>query len=262
MFTQRSHADENFFEMMRQGMENTPLFRNKQLFFQYVALLYLGGMRRIEPFLKPITIQKIKDDEGNLFVKITHLNAKHFSGTRLRCICGSELGSIRKFKAHQVETGHSGYANMGTRKTLSSIFLLFGVHERALVDYVLNGKQMATIDFTPLLPLSVQHTFVDNSPTDIDKLESKLSGITQKFKMFKMSITDGATTKEGESIVPHMLRHLRAFDLIANHGVSLPLAQRLLGWQSSDLAMRYADISSHISDTETFQLWKPVIKQS
>ena len=193
MFANRGHADKTFFEMLQNAMDNTPLFRNKQLFFQYTTFLYLAGARRIEPFLKPTTIQKISDNSGNVFFKVNHLNAKHFNSSRLKCRgCGLELNSVRKLHAHQVEMQHRGYVNISNRKALSAIFFPFNEFEKALFEYLLQGRMQETIDFTPLLPASVvRDMFEEGIPNDIDKLEATLPGINKKFKMFKASITDG-----------------------------------------------------------------------
>ena len=259
MFANRGHADKTFFEMIQDGMQNTPLFRNKQLFFQYVILLYISGARRIEPFLMPVTIQKI-DNSGNTFFKVIHLNAKHFSSTRLRCTtCNLEFNSVRKLHVHQADSEHKGYANVAaSRKTLSPIFFSFNEFERACFEFLLQGRLQTTIGFTSLLPTAVQKTFANGRPTDIGKLQAALSGIDKKFRMFKASITDGQKVVENGSIVPHMLRHLRAYDLIA-HGTPPHLVQRLLGWDSRDMVDRYADINGFVNDAETLAMWQTTI---
>lgn len=257
MFVDRAHADKAFFTMLQNAMADTPLFRNKQLFFQYTTLLYVAGARRIEPFLRPITIQK-SDNDGNVFFKVTHVNSKHFNGSRLRCICGIEFMSVRKLRVHQAETQHSGYANVANRKILSAIFFTFNEYEKALLEYLLQGRTQITIDFSRLLPASVQKTFVEGVPIDIAKLEAVLPVIDKKFRMFKASITDGQRVVENGSIVPHMLRHLRAYDLIA-HGTPPHLVQRLLGWDSRDMVDRYADINGFVNDAETLAMWQTTI---
>ena len=263
MFVDRANADKVFFGMLQNAMENTPLFRNKQLFFQYTTLLYVAGARRIEPFLKPTTIQKINDNGNNVFFKVTRLNAKHFSSSRIRCtICNTEFNSIRKFRAHQAEAQHKGYVNIASRRVLSSIFFTFNEFERALFEYLLQGRLQTTIDFSALLPAAARSTFEEGFPNDINKLEAALPSIDKKFKMFKTDITDGSQIMKNASITPHMLRHARAYDLIANHGVQTHLVQKLLGWQTSDMVNRYADVSAYINDSETLAMWQTVIDAS
>ena len=263
MFVNRAHADQVFFEMLQKAMENTPLFRNKQLFFQYTIFLYLSGSRRIEPFLKPTTIQKINDNSNNVFFKVIHLNAKHFGTSRIRCtICNTEFASTKKLRTHQVEAQHKGYVNIGSRRLLSSIFFSFDVFERALFEYLLQGRMQTTIDFSALLPAAARGTFEEGFPHDINKLEAALPNIDKKFKMFKTDITDGSEIIKNSPITPHMLRHLRAFDLIAVHGTPPHLVQRLLGWDSRDMVDRYADINGFVNDAETLAMWRPVIDAS
>ena len=263
MFEERADADRIFFEMLQKAMADTPLFRNKQLFFKYVILLYTAGARRIEPFLMPVTVQKI-DQNGNTFFKTTRSNAKHFGSTHLQCtICNLELNSVRKLHVHQAESGHRGFVHAaGSRKMLSPIFYTFSGFERACFEFLLQGRQSITIDFTPLLPAAVQKTFANGRPTDIGKLQAALPGIDKRFRMFKASISDGGRVIKNASIVPHMLRHLRAYDLIANHGVQPHLVQKLLGWQTDSMVFKYADISSYLNDVETLSMWQHVISQA
>ncbi len=260
-FVDRASADKTVYEMFQKAMAETTLFRHKQLFFQYAMFLYLAGARRVEPFLSPVSVIKMSE-KGGLFYKVQHQNAKHFSSTKIVCkICEQGFNSIKKLHTHQVETSHKGFQYMASRKMLSSIFYVFGSYEAAMFRYITNDKQQIRLDFTPLLPPRAQSAIVDGEVVDMQLLESGVAKLTRKFKIFKADITDGNQVYKNSSISPHQLRHLRAYDLLANHSIPLHLAQKLLGWNSSDMAVRYADIAGVINDAETMAMWQNVLNK-
>jgi integrase len=243
-FTDKQNIDKSFFEMVRQAMENTPLFRNKQLFFQYAILLYVGGKRRIEPFLMPVSIAEYRE-EGIRYFEIKSGLAKHFGSGKhstMQCnSCGELFKSSKERKIHTQKTSHGHYSHVGNRAYIETAFISDNPYELAMFQYLLQGRQRTTIDFTPLLPPRFQKA--DTETLINTKYNSSLFvGITQKFKMFKMSITDGATIKESNSIVPHMLRHMRTYDMKINHGYSNSFVQKVFGWKKEDMVSYYADV--------------------
>ena len=255
-FADRNDIDASIFQMFQKAMADTPLFRNKQLFFKYAMTLYLSGCRRVEPFLKPVSFTSIHQ-EGATFLKIVHQNAKHFQSAKITCSeCNCILESVRRMHLHQEQTAHRKFTHLGSRKTISSPFLLFNPYENAMSRYILQDKLTATIDFTPLLPQRIQEAIANGQATT-QMLEIAVTGITKKFRMFKVTkITDGTTTFENTNIVPHMLRHMRAYDLAVVHSVPMNLVERLLGWSSVDMTRRYVDIQLAINDREIFSMWR------
>jgi uncharacterized C2H2 Zn-finger protein len=246
----RQNIDKSFFEMIQDGMQNTPLFRNKQLFFQYVILLYAAGRRRIEPFLMPVTITKNEDDKMKYY-EVKSALAKHFDGKAVKCIdCGEVFKNIKEWQTHAEKEGHKhkpkeekrrSYSHYSEREYTETYVITENVHEHALMQYLMQGRQRVTIDFTPLLP----PRFRSLDPAELMSREyqsSMFSGITKKFRMFKLSITDGKRIVENTSIVPHMLRHMRVYDLKVTHKYSNAFIQKAFGWNREMMVEYYADV--------------------
>jgi hypothetical protein len=242
-FADRQNIDKSFLEMLQNAMEHTVLFRNKQLFFQYVILLYMGGKRRIEPFLMPVTITK-GDNEKTKYYEIKCALAKHFSGTAVRCSqCSQIFKTMKQWKTHAESEGHEGYSHYGEREYIETYIITDNVYEHALMQYLLQGRQRMTIDFTPLLPPKFRE--VDPEKLMSMEYESSLfSGITKKFKMFKLPITDGKKVIENTNIVPHMLRHMRAYDAKIIHKYSNSFIQKMFGWNRETMVEYYTDIKA------------------
>ena len=160
-FADRQNIDKSVYEMIEKTMQSTPLFRNKQLFFQYVILLYMGGKRRIEPFLMPVTIYKHEDDKIKYY-EIKSGLAKHFKGGIIKCNqCNQIFKIIKAYKMHkkqihkEQEESNSNkhlYSHYGQRKYIESPIIADNEYEHAMMQYLLQGRQRVIIDFTPLLP--------------------------------------------------------------------------------------------------------------
>lgn len=239
--------DKSLFDIFQNSIKSTINFRNKELFFQYAMLLYISGRRRIEPFLMPVTVSQTTINEREYFtVKVT--NAKHFVGYARKCkICGEIFKSGAKWKEHQSSTGHQGYTHWANRTYIEQTWIANNPFEYAMFLYLLKGRHRVTIDFKPLLPSSYQNK--DN----IDDINYKdLISITERFKRVfgKINITDGKKILQNDSIVPHMLRHMRVYDLIVIHNYPPTMVQHLIGWDSIDMVEYYTDIKNQMKNKE------------
>jgi uncharacterized C2H2 Zn-finger protein len=242
-FANRQNIDKSFFDMINNAMQRTTLFKNKQLFFQYAILLYIGGKRRIEPFLMPVTITKIEENKISYYEMKSAL-AKHFDGSAVKCTeCGKIFKVKKEWKAHKKDEKHVHYSHYGERKYIETYIITDNVYERALMQYLLRGRQIMTIDFTPLLPPRFQGADPDKL-LGMEYQSSLFSGITKKFNIFRLSITDGKRVVEDSNIVPHMLRHMRAYDLKIIHGYGTDFLQKYFGWDREAMVEYYLDIKS------------------
>lgn len=258
-FADRSDIDKTFFDMMQNAMDNTPLFRNKQLFFQYVTLLYIGGKRRVEPFLRPVTIQKIESKNKNKYYRITSMVAKHYEIRKgdyptTKCsICGLTMRTKNQRKMHRLETKHRPFTIISPRRITTLPFRAENIYEHALFSYLLQNHLQVTIDFTPLLPPRYAELDPEALLENTRKHPDMFNGLTIKFKMFKSDITDGRQIIKNSSITPHMLRHARAYDLIVLHGYKKALVQQLLNWDSENMVDHYTDIRDMLKESELIQ---------
>ena len=242
-FASRQNIDKSFFEMQQNAMENTPLFRNKQLFFQYAILLYMAGKRRIEPFLMPVTITRNEDDKIKYY-EVKSALAKHFNGNAVKCVeCGKIFKSIKGWKDHSKEEDHKQYSHYSERQYIETYIITDNVYEHALMQYLMQGRQRITLDFRALLPKRFQNL----NPDELMSLgyeSMMLSSITKRFRMFKLPITDGKRVIENTNVVPHMLRHMRLYDLKIIHKYSNAFIQKTFGWNREMMVEYYLDIKN------------------
>ena len=71
---------------------------------------------------------------------------------------------------------------------------------------------------------------------------------------FKTDLTDGNEVFRGAGIPPHVLRHLRVYNLKFNRGYDLDFIQALLGWKKKDMFEHYVYISKMLRDKEQLQV--------
>ncbi|MEM4066536.1 MAG: tyrosine-type recombinase/integrase [Candidatus Micrarchaeaceae archaeon] len=262
--TDMRNIDKNIYDIITQAMSSSKVFRNKQLFFQYVVFLYLSGSRRIEPFLsKPFIATWKQNIKGKTvqFYKINRINAKHFVKPSYSCPCGFKTSSKESIVQHcKAENTH--YTISGKRAQMSAIFKINNPYERALLDFLMQGRQELSFDFTPLLPKSFIKMPQDEREaallgTSAEK-ERFIASMTAKFRMFKTRITDGRKAVDYH-LLPHMLRHLRAYCLLINYGLPPELVRRLLGWTSKAMVDYYAEINAAMQEKEEIAIYEQMI---
>jgi len=252
----RNDVDKELYDIFFNAMQNSSAFRHKELFFKYVIYLYLFGRRRIEPFLSNPTITKMQ--EGNqVQYQVKTSVAKHYEGKLKKCVaCVMELPTKKAQAEHIKLTGHNVFIRIGKREMVTHRFIAYDMHEKAFFDYLLNGKQIATFDFTPLLPPRYRNCNAEELLKEYHKKNGELfTGITMRFKMLKADITDGREEVHG-SIVPHMLRHLRAYDLWIVHHMRPTMVQRLLDWSDHKMLYHYSDIREVIKEMQEVEYYR------
>lgn len=246
----KNNIDQRIYQLLASAGKKTLNYPHKYLFFQYVCLLYLAGKRRIEPFLYPVTIIK-KEEKGILFYKVTSAVAKHYESNIKRCrLCGKIFKTNKSMKEHKKLSNHKQFFNIGKRRISSHIWCCENAEEKALWEYLCEGKGRITIDFNVLLPPRFHKMPEEARLKEYETTNGNfLNGITLKFKQFTTNITNGREVKE-TNIVPHMLRHLRAYDLIVNHHYNDILVQRLLDWDNHNMVYYYLDIKDMLQEED------------
>lgn len=255
-FADMSDTDKAVYDIVQDFMRNTPAFKNKELWAKYCVFLYLSGARRIEPFMMNSTITKIEED-GHIYYRIKKVNAKHFTGSRLKPEVDAETGKVKKSKAVL-----SNIYNP-KRKIMENRFVAWNKYEKALFEFLLNGNLMVSLNFKPLLPsYGKRAKKIDESFNSLSyNGESKAirqygSQISDRFsKLFKADVVNQETMKvEHMGIVPHMLRHVRAYDLLVNKELRESMVQRLIGWES-EMVYYYADIESSMGEKQETEIY-------
>lgn len=271
MLADRINIDKTIFDIIQNAMRNSNAFRNKELFFQYVAFLVVRGARRIEGFLRPPTIEKF-DDDGKMYYKITAAVAKHYDNKVKKCkVCGLIMPTKKSQRQHREGTAsraeggeevcHSPFVRIGSRLVSSHRYRAENSYEKALFEFLLKGRQQTTIDFSPLLPPRYRRMGAGKLLEEYDKRNSNMfNGITTRFSMLKADITDGRRILHS-NIVPHMLRHARAADLLIIHHYREDLVQRLMDWDTRDMLFAYADLKGFIGEKEEAVMYKEMEAQ-
>jgi|SRR5271157_487914 len=221
--------DKQIFEIIQNFMNRTKAFRNKSLWAKYAIFLYLSGARRSEPFLSNPTISKNSED-GITFYNITRTNEKHFVG------------------------------KMQKREKIPQVFRAWNKYELALFNYLLDNKDRITIDFSLLLPprsRKILQTEDGEKYRDLTVLRNIMHDISQRFSgMFKANITNGEKIIKNGGIVPHQLRHIKAYELWINKNLPPALIQRLIGWKKLSMLEYYSYISKAMQEKEMKQIYK------
>ena len=195
---------------------------NATMLTQLFYSLYLTGAR-VGEFLKKPPLFRQFQDEDYTWVHVEKLNEKHFteyeqSGTTAtgRPVFSHKPGAQNKVMPQNIPIDTEA--------------------EREMWDFIFEGNQYGTerkMDFSPICPYEKRTT------------------ITAAFKSsFKADLTDGEHIYRQAGIVPHMLRHLRVYNMKFNKGYDDSLVQSYLGWSSREMIEHYTYILRQIKDEE------------
>jgi len=249
--------DKQLYEIQLSAMMNMQKDkRNKELFFKYSALLIATGMRRIEPFLRKVVIEREVYNKHTYFY-VTSAVAKHFETKAKFCeTCGEVLKNQKEQMEHK-KLGHRLKA-MGYRREVVTPWQAQNEWERNFFEYLLGPRNSVTIDFTPLLPPRFRGYGMEKLLKHYEKEQSNMfTDINKRFKIFKAMLYDPEKKEAVEGyLTPHMLRHLKAFDLIVEHKYPPWLVQQLLHWDSEVMVNYYADIKNALRNIEIVQQYE------
>ena len=253
--------DNAIYNMIYNGIQHkSKYYPNKQLMAQYITFIYLAGARRIEPFIKPPTLVTSKRD-GEWVIKVTKAIAKHFDSKTLRCIeCSLIMRGREKQREHKRNTGHKTFMHLGSRRQATHTFIPLNENEVALWNFLLQGRNTITLDFSPLLPKEFREIpkdkrqeAIENYLSDRAKPDMLASFSAQASRMLRGNISNGKIAIKDTPIPLHMLRHIRAYDLYIIHHFKDTTVQRLLDWDSRAMLDHYADIAMAMREAEEEQ---------
>ena len=226
-FVEHKNLDKTIYDILESYLNQGKYSRFQELWAKYFAVCYLGGFRRVEPFLSKVAIDK-EEDNGMKYYHLVKTNAKHFkSYYHLVKTNAKPLKSNRKVNGKKV---------YGERDRIPLLFTPANEYEASMWEFVA-PHQREIIDFTPLLgsPLSRQ----------------SLADISRKFSMrFKAKITNGQLTEQNGGVTPHMLRHARTYDLHIIEGYPDYVVMKIMGWNSRDMIDFYEDIKAALNIKE------------
>ena len=212
-FVEHKNLDKTIYNILEGYLNQGKYSRFQELWAKYFAVCYLGGYRRIEPFLSKVVIDK-EEDNGMKYYHLVKTNAKHFK-------------SIRKVNGKKIYS---------ERERIPLLFTPANEYEAAMWEFAA-PHQREIIDFTPLLgsPLSRQ----------------SLADVSRKFSMrFRAKITNGQITEQNGGITPHMLRHARTYDLHIIEGYPDYVVMKIMGWTNRDMIDFYEDIKAALNIRE------------
>ncbi len=218
-FVDHTNIDKLIYDMLSSYLNNGKYTRMKELWGKYFALLYLGGYRRVEPFLLSPTIRH-ESIGGADFYYLKKVNAKHF----------------KEREIIHLANGKKTWRGIGNRQLIDVIFMPANEYEAGMWRFLASGDR-ETLDFTPLIR---------------DKLSvESMSGISHLFSSrFRANITDGSRVIENGGVTPHMLRHARAYDLHIIEGYPDYHVMKLMGWDTREMLDWYEDIKNALTVQE------------
>ncbi len=250
-------TDKRIYGIIDRFYSNPPKrLRNVELWGQYVSFVYISLARRTEPFRMNPTISRLEHAK-HIFYRITRVNEKSFEGTKL------PAERRRRNADGKFNRAVTNRFYKPKRSIISQIFMPMNEFERALFEMLLKGKQQATLDFTPLLfpyrynmklKASLQSETFVSDPMTREKERRVLANFSKRFAMrFPEVITDGRRTEEA-GMVPHMIRHIRTYNLTAVKGFPKDKVQKLGGWKT-DMVGYYADVRRSIEEADMFRFY-------
>jgi integrase len=258
-----NNISQQIYEAISKASAESSYSKNKELWLQYAAYIFLSGRRRMEPMLLNPTVSLIETRPR--IYNITTVNEKHF------------IVKHRKKKAaetakHPQEGIDPAYAKIlallekrskkkqpvvpGTeRQIIQAPFMVMDKYENALFQFIMKGRKLATLDFTPLLVgRTAKNISLGMSTAELRQVGSYVSrDFTGRLKM---NITDGVKHLDNASVPLHLLRHIRAYDLLINKDYPPTIIQRLLGWNDIKMVYYYADIVNAFNAKEQISMYK------
>lgn len=230
--------------------------KNVELWGQYLAFCYLSLARRTEPFRMNPTITKVVHNK-HVFYRITRINEKLFEGTRI-------AAEKRRKNANGkiIKSADNKYVTP-KRVAISQLFMPLNEYERALFELLLKGRQQVTLDFTPLLfpykynaamKRAVQSESLVKDTAVRERERQLMANFSHRFSLrFPAIITDGKQSVES-SLVPHMIRHIRTYNLKSVKGFPRDVVQKLGGWKT-DMVGYYVDVRRSMAEEDMLRFY-------
>ena len=216
-FVDHENLDKLMYEIVHRYLTQGRYTRSQELWAKYFATCYLGGFRRVEPFLSKVVIDA-NEEGGTRYYHLVKTNAKHF------------------------RAGRNG--QRGDRVRIPLLFTPANRYEAALWEF-LAPHNRTILDFTPLLGIEGQLT------------KRSLANVSKMFSMrFRGDITNGEAREQNGGITPHMLRHARTYDMHIIEGYPDYVVMKIMGWNKRDMIDWYEDIKSALTIHELKEIYR------
>ncbi len=229
-FEEHENIDKQIYDIVYNYLKQGRYSKQQELWAKYFVTLYLGGFRRVEPFLLSPTIEKHLINNVP-FYYVIKANAKHFKRKEV-----IDLGN-----------GKKTWRGVGDRERMKVVFMPANEYEGALWNFIAPHERQ-TLDFTPLL----------GRRQDLSALNELSDAFSERFKA---RITDGKRTEENGGVTPHMLRHARAYDLHIIEGYPDYIVQKIMGWNKRDMLDWYTDIKDALNTEEMEKIYQGKLEE-
>lgn len=179
---------------------------------KYFYFLYLTGGRLCEPLLQPPQLE-LHNDKAGSYISITKINEKH--------------------KDPQ-----------GNREKLNIILPIFDEWEERMWDFITDGGLLT--NGKEIFKYGLFGAKEDKRTNEWMVSHDKIGQLVRR--NFKADLKDAnGNRKPHHSISPHILRHLRAYNLHIEHNVPKTLVAKWLGWRDERMFFWYVEIARAMS---------------
>lgn len=200
-------------------------YANRAGLVKLFYFLYLTGSRVGEGIRPPMPKATIDDYQGRTIIKILKQNEKHFMT-----------------------------ADKTVREIMTQQIILEDEWDTQMFNYIFDDGATPNLSFLQSFQCST-----GLSQEDYDRHRKQISNLIES--NFKTDLTDGTYDNEGKlkiykkaGIVPHILRHLRTYNLLINKGHDEKYVQSYFGWNTADMIDTYLYIKNKLREMDQLQL--------
>lgn len=216
---------------------------NPPLACKYIYFLYLTGSRIGEPLLHPFPKVKLEQttikDKTIDIMKVERVNEKHFSDKVFLEDQGTYTNRFGKTAERKVVDIDASKRSMITQQ-----LPVDNEWDAQMWKYVLGRERSDLMAVESVVDFSSFGTY--------EEARKPLGNyITRNFRT---DLTDGEHIFKDEGILPHMLRHLRAFNFLVERGYSETLVQSFFGWDRREMVSYYVYIRKMLDAQHQLEL--------
>lgn len=262
VFASQKGLDKQLYDIVMGFMQRKGASKNKLLWAKYFVYLAVSGDRRTGPFLMNPIIARL-EVRGKVYYRIRRLDEKHFEGKRIKQEKPVVMTTERAPKKPITEMLYKPH-----REVIVQIFKAWNSYEKALFEFLLQGLTERSLDFKPLIAskerdeaFMLKH-FNNETYTGKDKaVNSIMAQVSRRFsQLFKAKMSDGKKNFEA-GIVPHQLRHLRAYDQLVIKHIKEPIVMKNMNW-GRGMVDYYADIGKAMREEEIIDAYEQQERQA